>query len=86
MTKILMTVLAIGVSLAELIMAISVEFDTETPEVEYITTVVFTITYLVSLILLLLSIKFGIQTSPTQFTFYLVAVVCGSPMLRYSLY
>lgn len=40
--------------------------------------IIFTSSYLISLLLLLLSLKYGIRTSPTQFIFYLVSVICGA--------
>ena len=40
--------------------------------------IIFTSSYLISLLLLLISLKYGIRTSPTQFIFYLVSVICGA--------
>ena len=39
---------------------------------------IFTTSYLISLFLLLISLKYGIRTSPSQFVFYLISVICGA--------
>ena len=39
---------------------------------------IFTTSYIFSIVLLLVSIKYGIRTSPSQFLFYLVSVICGA--------
>ena len=39
---------------------------------------IFTISYIISLVLLLLSLKYGIRTSPSQFLFYLFSVICAA--------
>lgn len=39
---------------------------------------IFLASYLVSSLLLLVSLKYGIRTSPTQFVFYLISVICGA--------
>ena len=48
--------------------------DTTFIEQEFI----FTASYIFSIVLLLVSIKYGIRTSPSQFLFYLVSVICGA--------
>lgn len=40
--------------------------------------IIFATSYLISFFLLLTSLKYGIRTSPTQFIFYLVSVICGA--------
>ena len=39
---------------------------------------IFFASYLVSFLLLLVSLKYGIRTSPTQLVFYLISVICGA--------
>ena len=77
-----MTVASIAVSIAELVIASTVDFDSGTPDVDYVTFVVFASAFLVSLLLQLLALKYGIQTSPAQFFYYLLATVAGGPILR----
>lgn len=43
---------------------------------------VFLLSYLTSLVFLLLELRFGVRTSAAQFFFYLTSVICGAVTLR----
>ena len=78
--KITLTIALIAISITGLIFNISSSSDL--PDVDYITPVIFILSFLMSLVLLLLSQRYGVHTSYTQFFFYLLSVVCGAPILR----
>jgi ATP-binding cassette subfamily C (CFTR/MRP) protein 1 len=82
LTKVALTIAAVAVSLVEV--SLTATAETTPPDIEYVTPVVFATFFLISLLLLLLSLKYGVQTSATQFFYYTLAVICGAPILRYA--
>ncbi len=49
---------------------------------DYLTPVVYLCSYVFSLFLLLLSLRYGKWTQPAQFMFYLLGFLCGVPIIR----
>ena len=49
---------------------------------DYVAASLFLLSYAISLAFLILSLRYGIRTSPTQFLFYLVSVVCEGVNFR----
>lgn len=84
--KILLIVSLAILSLSEIILAAVVEADedklTDIYPVDYVTAIIYFLSYLWSLFLLLMSLKHGVMTSPTQFFFYLASAICGAITLR----
>lgn len=69
--KIVCTVGLVSISIADLCLVSTNDNDDAIDDVDYVTSVVFLLSFLYSLLLLLLSIQYGIRTSPTQSFFYL---------------
>lgn len=80
MSKILLTLGLIGLCATELVFVLTASADL--PDVEYVTVAINLIAFVVSLILLLLSMRYGIQTSALQFYFWLLSAVFGIAILR----
>jgi ATP-binding cassette subfamily C (CFTR/MRP) protein 1 len=85
-SKLFLTLLLILVNVAELIYIPFAHQDEYTGSIIYPADYTFGITFLVShmlsFILLLLSLKYGVRASYTQFLFYFVCVVCESIIFR----
>nr|AHK05644.1 ATP-binding cassette transporter sub-family C member 1 isoform X5 [Tigriopus japonicus] len=80
LTKLFLTLALVVISIVELILLF-----VKTPNVygvDYVTTSLFIVTYLCSLVMLLLSMHFGVHTSPAQFLFYFLSTVTGGISLR----
>ncbi len=79
-SKILLSVGLVGLSITELSLVLKSTDDH--PDIDVVTPVVFLASFAVSLLCLLLSLRYGVRTSPLQFFFYLLATVCGAPIIR----
>ena len=51
-------------------------------QVDYVASSVFFFSYVLSALMLWSSMHFGVRTQPSQFLFYLAAVICGGVTLR----
>ena len=84
--KLFMTAALVVVSIVEIAYVATTANDsedlTEIYPADYVAPVVFLITYAVSFLLLLMSLKYGIRTSPAQFYLYFSSVVCGTVTFR----
>ncbi|TRY73074.1 hypothetical protein TCAL_02191, partial [Tigriopus californicus] len=80
LAKLIVTLALVVISIVELVLLF-----VKTPvvyTVDYVTSSIFIVTYLCSLVMLLLSMRFGIHTSPAQFLFYFLHTITGGITLR----
>ena len=84
--KLCSTASLVMVNVAELVVIIVTSSDddplTSVYPVDYVAASVFLTSYLLSLGVLILALKYGIRTSPAQFLFYLVSVLCEGVNFR----
>ena len=80
LVKLSSTLACIVISLVDLILVISSNDDFY--DVAYVSPVILIVGFGTSLFLLLSSLHFGVQTSPSQFFFYFLSVLCGGFTLR----
>ena len=84
--KLLVTFALVVVSVVEIAFAGITDNDddalTNIYPVDYLTPAVFSVTYVASLLLTLLSMKSGVRTSPSQFFLYLMSLICGAVTFR----
>jgi ATP-binding cassette subfamily C (CFTR/MRP) protein 1 len=84
--KLLMTASLVVLSIVEVaIVGVTAGDDdalTEIFPVDYVTPVVYLVTYLTSLVMLWLSLKRGIRTSAAQFFLFFASLVCGAVTFR----
>ena len=83
-TKIVATFVIVCVNITEFIETgvHSKDQDVTVSPVDYTMDTVFLLGSLCSLAMLLLSLRYGVQTSPAQFIYYLLSVVCGAFSFR----
>ena len=78
--KIIANVGLIIVNIAELILIAVTDSDkdvlTNVYPVDYVAASVFLLSYILSLVILWLSLRYGVRTSPALFLFFLVSVIC----------
>ena len=78
--KIIANVGLIIVNIAEFILIAVTDLDkdvlTNVYPVDYVAASVFLLSYILSLVILWLSLRYGVRTSPALFLFYLVSVIC----------
>ena len=74
------------VNIAELILIALANHDdddlTNVYPVDYVSATIYLLSYVISLLILWLSLRYGIRTSPTLFMFYLVTVICEGISFR----
>lgn len=75
-SKLIITLVLVAVAITELVFAVTRETPESVP-IDYLTTSLFLVFYLISLFLLLMAIRNGVHTQPAQFFFYLLSVFCG---------
>lgn len=78
--KFTLTLACVAVALTDLVMVIS--NDRANADIDYVTGVVFVLSYASSAALLYLTLYYGVRTSGTQFTFYAASIVCAGLELR----
>ena len=87
--KLLMTASLVVLSVVEIaLVGVTVGDDdalTEVFAIDFVTPVVYLLTFSTSLVLLLFSMKRGIRTSPAQFYLFFASLVCGAVTFRYKL-
>jgi ATP-binding cassette subfamily C (CFTR/MRP) protein 1 len=81
--KIFLTIVLVSVSISRLVVAATDDDDRAVADAEYVTGVYFVVVYSASLVLLGHSIRYGMITSPGQFTFYGSSVLCGAFTISY---
>ena len=80
-SSLLVTLCLVGVTIVELVFVGLADNDDDDKTaifpVDYVTPVVYCVTYVMSFLVTLLSVKRGIRTSPSQFFLYLTSTICG---------
>jgi hypothetical protein len=73
-------------SVVEIVFVVVTDSDddplTQIHPVDFLTPVVYFVTYVTSFSMTVLSVKSGIRTSPSQFFLYLFSVICGALTFR----
>eukprot|EP00095_Tigriopus_kingsejongensis_P005628 maker-scaffold335_size202896-snap-gene-1.27 protein:Tk05628 transcript:maker-scaffold335_size202896-snap-gene-1.27-mRNA-1 annotation:"multidrug resistance-associated protein 1 isoform x3" len=80
LSKVVLSLSLVVIAIVELVLLFV--YSTNVFGVDYVTTAVFILTYLVSFLAQLLSMRYGVHTSPAQFYLYFFSAIFGGITLR----